>query len=222
MEREDAAFSKIAQASNQVTTLLQQWLDAAPPHGRPKRLEDQMQKAVSQLITEIYAGKTEKVEERFRHLVEQTEVAHLPKKKVTFLQTLDAMQRVLNASRQWHQSAAHSRTEQDRALHKLLREVEAGWVENIDERFHQAMQNQSSTLHQSAEIFRDMMAEARITSENITDIRQRETIYAEVTVIVQETLETMLNKALPDTPTGQQLREEIERRNYRFLPEAQG
>ncbi len=93
----------------------------------------------------------------------------------------------------------------------------------LEQQYHigKERQNQSSTLHQSAEIFRDTMAEARITSENITDTQQQKAVYAEVTAIVQETLETLRNKPLPDTPTGQQLREEIERRNRRFLPEAQ-
>ena len=76
-----------------------------------------------------------------------------------------------------------------------------------------------STLDQSVKIFRDMMAEARITSENITDTQQQETIYEEVTAIVQETIETIRNNPLPDTPTAQQLREEIDWRNRRVLPE---
>ena len=63
------------------------------------------------------------------------------------------------------------------------------------------------------------MAEARITSEHITGTQQQEAIYAEVTASVQETLEAIRNKPLSDTPTAQQLREEIERRNRRFLPE---
>ncbi len=142
LEREEAAFSKIVQASDQVKALFQQWLDAAPVTGRPKRMEDQVQRAVSQLITEIHTGKTENVEERFQRLVERTEAAHLPRKKATFLQTLDAMQRLVKVSRQWHEPASRSKVEQDRALHKLrvlLREVEAGQAENIEERFHQAM-----------------------------------------------------------------------------------
>jgi hypothetical protein len=142
LEREEAAFSKISQAADQVKALFQRWLDAAPPTGRPKRTEDRIQKAVSQLITEIHAGKMENVEERFQRLVERTEAAHLPKKMATFLQTLDAMQRLVEVSRRWHQSAPRSKVEQDWALHKLrvlLREVDAGQVENVEERFRQAM-----------------------------------------------------------------------------------
>jgi hypothetical protein len=139
-QREEAAFSKIVKASDQVKALFQEWLDAAPPAGRSKRVENQVQRAADQLLKEIYAGKTENVAERFQQAIEHIQAAHLPKQKVTFLQTLDALQELLQVSRQWHQSRSHTKAEENRALHTLhilLREVEAGQIENVAARFHQ-------------------------------------------------------------------------------------
>lgn len=140
LAREEAAFSKIVEASDQVQALFQAWLNAAPPAGRSKRVENQVQRAAEQLLDEIYAGKTQNVAARFQQAIERIQAAHLPKKKVTFLQTLDALQELLHVSRQWHQSTSHTQAEEDHALHKLhilLREVEAGQIENVAARFHQ-------------------------------------------------------------------------------------
>ena len=142
LERDEGKQTKIASAADQLKALYEEWIDAAPSTGRPKRLENQVQHAVSQLLYEIHAGKTGDVAERFQQAIERITAAHLSKKKATFLQTLNALQQLLEASKQWHLSASHSKKEQDRALHKLrvlLCEVEAGQVEHVEERFHEAM-----------------------------------------------------------------------------------
>ena len=141
LEQEESKQKQIADACELVRALHQEW-DATSATGRSKRLENRVDQAVSHLIHEIYAGKTENVAERFQQAVERITAASLPKKKATFLQTLDATQRLLSASRQWYQEATRSKVEQGQALHKfrvLLREVEAGQIEHIEERFSEAM-----------------------------------------------------------------------------------
>ena len=142
LEREKAASDEnLAQkkaVADQLLTLLGEWLQTSPS----KKVESGVHRAVDRLINEIYSGKTANIAERFQQAVERATAAALSRRKVTYLQTLDALQRLLQVNRQWHKAATRSKAEQDRALHTLrimLREVEAGHTEDLDARFQRAI-----------------------------------------------------------------------------------
>ncbi len=140
MERSD----QMSKASDQLLALYRAWLKSTE---YPDRTQTRVGKAVDRLIDEIYKGKTQNLEQRFTQVVEQAVVSTLPRKRLTYLKFSKALQELVELNTQWYQVAPRSKAEQDALLRKLrllLLEIEAGQVDNIAERFHQAMQQQQS------------------------------------------------------------------------------
>lgn len=145
LKREMERSDRMRTASDQLLALYRAWAESAD---YPERTLDRVGKAVDRLIDEVYKGKFQDIEKRFTQAVEQAIVSTLPRKRLTYLKLSKAMQELVQANNEWYQAAPRSKPEQDYVLRKmriLLLEIEAGQIDNIAIRFHEATQQQQSS-----------------------------------------------------------------------------
>ena len=159
LKRESPLVRATAQQAEAVGELLQcyeQWEDADTVNQelRSKRIRDAVYREVERIQKEIYQGKTKQVSERFQRAVEQI-LASRPRRTLTYLQTLDALQVVMDSHREWYESAPHSRVLQNRArrlVHEALQEVMVGHIEQFHERLVErleALSTEEQDRHES-------------------------------------------------------------------------
>jgi hypothetical protein len=143
-ERESASLvqkvAKQGQAANELMACYRHWLDTNKKKLEQEpgfqRIDNQVDREVRRIHKEIHQGKTEHVTERFQQAVEQV-VATPPRRALTYLQTLNVLQELLDCHREWYQVAPRSRPAQTRArrlIHECLQEIEAGHIEQWHER----------------------------------------------------------------------------------------
>lgn len=128
-------------ATKELYALSAQWMTEEFPHsGWPIRALNAVNREVHRLDKEIWdEGKTDAIVERFTRAKDLAIAASLRKQRVTYLQTVDALEILSRLARAWHQSEPHSRQEQSVQLHRLrclLLEISNGSLENLDQRFH--------------------------------------------------------------------------------------
>jgi hypothetical protein len=130
------------QASGELHTLHMAWLqEEFRPTDMPMRTMDSLGREVKRIHKEIEAGKTEHIAERFTQAKEVAIAASLPKKRVTYLKTVDAIDEVLKLARVWYQAEPRSKQDQMAqldTLRLLLSRVAAGHLDDLEMRFHQA------------------------------------------------------------------------------------
>lgn len=138
-------LERITQAHEELRQLFKAWLEEEYQGNPeiPNRAADLVYREVNRLDKEIDAGKLATIPERFEKAKELALAAALPKKRVTYLRTLDALQDLLTLSRAWYKAGPRSAQEQAQELHhlrRLLLEIAAGHLEDLATRFQQAKQ----------------------------------------------------------------------------------
>lgn len=144
IERESASLTrKVAQQGQAFDELIachHQWVEANKTRLEQEpgfqRIDNQVYYAVERIQQEIHQGKTRHVAERFQQAVEQI-IATSPRRALTYLQTLNALQELLDCHREWYQAAPRSRPAQTRArrlVHECIQEIEAGHIDQWHER----------------------------------------------------------------------------------------
>ncbi|HEU5375534.1 MAG TPA: hypothetical protein VFV38_08860 [Ktedonobacteraceae bacterium] len=154
LQREMETLEKKGNALRELEGLWTAWMKEFPTSGLPARALNAVDRAYRQLAKEINAGKTERIAERFDQAKELAIVSAQMKRRVTYLQTLDAVQELLTLARDWQQETPRSRSEQTGQLHlvrRLLLEIANGHVADLPQRFQQPGQEKTSAPDQESE-----------------------------------------------------------------------
>jgi hypothetical protein len=146
----------ISQAHKELHQLFMTWLEEYKQNPTlPIRAIDALHREVKRIEKEIAAGKLTNIAERFAEAKELALAATLPKRRVTYLRTLDSLQELIALSREWYQAEPHSKQDQAQKLRQLRRltlEIAAGHIEDLAGRFHQAAEQQQTETHVVTEL----------------------------------------------------------------------
>lgn len=143
LQHEMDQIKKKGDAMSELDALWVSWMQAFPTSGLSQRELNAVDRAQCQLAKEINAGKIERVTERFKQAVELAIVSAQMKRRVTYLQTLDAVQELLTLAREWQGETPRSRPEQMvqlRVVRRLLLEIADGHLADLPQRFEQPSQ----------------------------------------------------------------------------------
>lgn len=146
LEKQQRELEALHAARTELSELFSAWLEEYKQDLTiPERTASRLQREIGRIEKEITTGKTANIAERFAEAVEIARTATLPRVRVTYLKTIDALQELVTLSREWYQGGQRSKQDQARMLRytrRLLLEIEAGHIENLAQRFRQTLEDQ--------------------------------------------------------------------------------
>ncbi len=148
-------------AEHELTELYAAWVQevkAMPPSSERDlslRAGSRVYREVGRLQKEVdRQGKTENIAARFAEAVEMAKASVLPKKRVTYLNTIVALRELSDLNTAWYKAEIRSKEEQAwmlRQTRRLALEIVAGHIDALAERFQQSTHLAEEQHHQEEE-----------------------------------------------------------------------